>query len=99
MPYEINARVADAFRTIGKGVIATKLFCATMNLPEPARKFVFLYRYILPAIIEVSENSIKMACQEAIGKNNSTDLTLALDGSWQKSRSESSAQAVLAQRK
>jgi hypothetical protein len=77
-------------RTIGKGLVAGKKFCAIMNLPRPADKLL-LYTQILRKVVkDVAMDSMAQAVEEAVLENSldcgneNRKLSAGFDGSWQK---------------
>lgn len=81
--YELNLRAVYVFRTIGKGRTTATSFFELMNLPSSKSMFLTHEKFLYSAVI-VCVNSIKNA--EAVQYNGSTDISIALDGSWQRRR-------------
>lgn len=83
--YDINLRLVYGLRSIGIGREGARLFCGILNIPAPPTRFA-PYINILETPSEViAKNSMEEGLQEAIELNdNSTDLAIALDGTWQK---------------
>lgn len=93
--FECNIRFVYAMRSIGKGYESGKNFCAVMNLPRPPTKFTKFNAILNNSIKECAEISMQDAVKEAVLENEgSTDLTVALDGSWQK-RGHTSANGIV----
>ena len=44
--HEVNIRFAYAFRSVGKGIEAGKMFCAVMNLAPPNNRIHHYYETI-----------------------------------------------------
>lgn len=83
--FDSNIRYVYGLRSIGKGPKAGKLLAAILNLPLPPSKFSQYTDLIGHAVKEVATESMTKALQEAIESNGgSTDLSIALDGTWQK---------------
>lgn len=83
--YAINARLIYGLRCIGIGKEASRTLCAILNLPPPPTKFVQYTSILESAVEKVAKSSMKEAIEEAVELNGgSRDLTVALDGSWQK---------------
>lgn len=92
---EINVRLVLAFRCIGLGEQAAKQFCGMMNLPCPT-EFKPYNKILRNAVKEVSVRSMKEAVVEAVAvermeneeyvglANDTANMTIALDGTWQK---------------
>ena len=60
-------------------------FCAMMDLPPPASRFQNYYNKISEAITECANKSMLDAVNEAVDLNEGcTDLSVGLDGTWQK---------------
>lgn len=56
-----------------------------MNLAPPPRKLTAYDNLLTTAVTQVAKKSMEAAIQESIELNeNSRDLCIALDGSWQK---------------
>lgn len=89
--FDINIRFVYALRSIGKGLAAGEMLCGVMNLPPPPKKFG-KYNYSIGSCVEdVAQNTMEEAVEEAVEENkdntdvhNPRDLTIALDGTWQK---------------
>jgi len=83
--YTINTRFVYALRCIGKGMASGKTFCGVMNLPPPPSKFNKYVDILCEAATSVSEDSMGAAVQEAVDANGGCrDISVALDGTWQK---------------
>lgn len=83
--YDINVRLVYALRAIGKGAAAASALCGIMNLPPPPQKFGKYNEFIGNIAEDVAIESMKNAIEEAVVENNNIrDLSVALDGSWQK---------------
>lgn len=89
--YGVNIRCVYALRSIGKGYSAGKMFCGVMNLPPPPAKFSKYNSVVGSCVEDIAQESMKEAVEEAVAVNeeipdvqNPRDLTVALDGTWQK---------------
>jgi hypothetical protein len=85
--YELNVRYVYGLRSIGKGNAAGKTLSAVMNLPQPPTRFGTYTKTIGRNIEQVCESSMRHAVQGAIEENvniDKKDLSVALDGTWQK---------------
>lgn len=83
--FEVNSRLVYAMRSIGRGAEATRMFCGLMNLPPPPAKFNKYNQVLLQAAKETCEDTMSAAVAEAVEANNGDrDLTVAVDGTWQK---------------
>lgn len=89
--YDVNIRCVYALRSIGKGSSAGEMFCGVMNLPPPPRKFSKYNSVVGSSVEDIAQESMKEAVEEAVELNkenpdaqNPRDLTVALDGTWQK---------------
>ncbi|GBM71250.1 hypothetical protein AVEN_130474-1 [Araneus ventricosus] len=70
---------------IGKGKCAARTLCALMNLPPPPAKFERLNSSLCRALSSACSKSILKAVEGAVSRNdNARDITVALDGTWQK---------------
>lgn len=59
--HEVNLRYAYALRSIGKGLVAGKMFSAVMNLAPPNARMQTLYKTLLPSVTEVCDASLRNA--------------------------------------
>lgn len=93
--YDVNIRLVYGMRCIGKGKTSANIFCGVMNLPSPPFRF-FTHENLLATTSEkVCKSFMKKAVEETVVANdNSRDLTVALDGSWQK-RGHTSLNGIL----
>ncbi|GBO41839.1 hypothetical protein AVEN_268230-1 [Araneus ventricosus] len=83
--YDINTRLIYGMRCIGKGKCAASPLCAVMNLPPPPAKFERLNSSLCRALSSTCSKSMLKAVEGAVSRNdNSRDITVALDGTWQK---------------
>lgn len=82
--YENNLRFVYAMRAIGKGQASAETFCAIMNLPKPPSRFQTITEILGNATKEAAMDSMRKAVQEAFEIEDSTELTVAVDGTWQK---------------
>jgi hypothetical protein len=82
--YENNLRFVYAMRALGKGQASGDTFCAVMNLPSPPSRFQQITSILGNATKEAASESMQNAVQEAVEIEGSRDLTVAIDGSWQK---------------
>lgn len=83
--YEINTRFIYGMRCIGKGQAASKTLCAILNTPSPPTTFNKTNKFLLGAIETVSQKCMRDAAAETIAGNaGSNEISVAIDGSWQK---------------
>lgn len=83
--FDVNIRYVYGLRCIGKGPTAGKLLAGIMNLPSPPNNFTKYTNIIGSAVKDVCLDSMNLALEEAVQKNeNSRDISIALDGTWQK---------------
>lgn len=83
---DINLRLAYAFRCVGVGEQGARTFCGVMNMPNPP-SFKYYSNAICNATKEVCLEAMKSAGEEAVEVENggeSRDISIALDGTWQK---------------
>ena len=81
--FENNLRFEFGLCSIGKG--AYKLLCAIMNLSKPPRKFNNFNNILNDSMKDCAIKSMTNAVSEAVVENkDSKDITIALDGTWQK---------------
>ena len=93
-PFDVNLRMALAFREIGKGHKALSTFSTFMNMPPPMTKnnFQKINESLLKAYTTVAEESILEAgkeLHETLSVENSAaneivDCQVSVDGTWQK---------------
>ncbi len=84
--YYINMRLVYALRSVGKGHDDAKIICTLLDIPGPPTRFMKYNRIIATTIKKVAEKSMIEAVQEVVDKTENSDLTVAIDGSWQKKR-------------
>ena len=83
--YDINIRLVYGMRCIGKGYSGAKALCGMLDLPPPPAKFNNYSNIIENKLKVICEESMKKAAAEAVEENDgSTDVAIALDGTWQK---------------
>lgn len=82
--YDINLRLVNGLRSIGKGQTAGKIICGMLNVPAPPTTYKKHEDKLLRTFEELSRESRKKAVEEAVAMNQSRDLCVAVDGSWQK---------------
>lgn len=87
--YDINLKFVYGMRSIGKGLAASNVLCALLDLPSPPQKFESYNKIILDAVEDCANVCMKDATMEAVSVNIEesgpiTDLAVCLDGSWQK---------------
>lgn len=93
--YDINLRFVYAMRSIGNGKSDANILCTMLDIPGPPTRFQFYNKVIMSSIEEVAEACMTEATQEVIQKTGSTDLAIAIDGTWQR-RGYSSLNGVVA---
>lgn len=83
--YDINVRLVYGLRSIGKGKKCGELLCGMLNLPPPPTKFSDYTEFLERNLREVSKGSMMNAAMEAKRANGGNgDLTVAIDGTWQR---------------
>lgn len=82
--HEINLRFVYGMRCLGKGYAGGRTLCAILNTPAPPSKFHKIMQPTVQSLEAVAENSMKEAGEEAALENNSREIAVAVDGSWQK---------------
>lgn len=83
--HDVNLRLVYGMRCIGRGKAAADMFCAVMNLPPPPFRYYKHEQFLEQAAEKVCKASMAAAVTEAITENDGDkDLSVALDGSWQK---------------
>lgn len=100
--FEINLRFVMAFREVGRGHEAMKMFCQCLNLPCPMtyNSYQAINEKLLLAYEKVAEESTVSECakirEQAGDVNSLADTTVAIDGTWQKRGFSSLNGAVVA---
>ncbi|GBM01064.1 hypothetical protein AVEN_136621-1 [Araneus ventricosus] len=83
--YDINTRLVYGMRCIGKGKCAALTLYAVMNLPPPPAKFEILNSSLCRTLSSACSKSMLRAIEGGVSRNDTArDLTVALDGTWQK---------------
>lgn len=83
--YDINLRLVYALRSIGKDRNAAEVLCAVLNTPTPPSKFSRYNNILAKSLERVAIVTMKDAVEQAVEVNGgSRDLSVALDGTWQK---------------
>ncbi|XP_018497093.1 uncharacterized protein LOC108864993 [Galendromus occidentalis] len=83
--WNLNVRITHAFRSIGKVASAMKIFCGLMDMPNACRHYEKFWGILSKMAERVCTESMKRAAEEIVILNDgSTDIAVALDGSWQK---------------
>lgn len=94
--YELNTRLTYAMRSIGKGKAAAQMFCGIMNLPAPMHRFDDDTSELRSTIRSIALKSMNNAAKEAEEINDSKDIPVAIDGTWQRRGHVSMNGAVVA---
>lgn len=93
--YDLNLRLVYGLRSIGKGYTAARVLLGLLNLPAPPTKYFKHQKVLADHSKTLCLESMKTAVAEAVVANKgSTDLCVAIDGSWQK-RGHTSMNGVL----
>ena len=84
--YEVNVRTVYGCRQIGSGYGHLKKLCCYLNMPEPMRvnNFDKLSNSIKNSVKYVAEKSMSAAAAELRGANETADVGVSLDGTWQR---------------
>lgn len=83
--YTINTRLVYGLRCIGRGHSAATTLCAVMNLPTPPSQYMSYTRVLSKAVESVCAESMHKSVVQAVEENSdSCELSVALDGTWQK---------------
>lgn len=83
--YDVNLRYVYGMRCIGKGQTGGMILAGIMNLPTPPTRYIKYNKLIGKYVKDVCLQSMTSALDEAVKKNDdSRDICIALDGSWQK---------------
>lgn len=90
MAFDINFRSIIAFREIGKGHEAMVRFSAVMNMPPPMSKSTFQSNLgvIYNSYLKVANGSMHKAAEKVNDNpdNAIKDVTVSVDGTWQRRR-------------
>jgi hypothetical protein len=82
--FEINTTFVYGVHTIGKGESAGEALCAVTNLPKGPTRFQKCSRILRETVKDCAVVSMKDAVKEAVECNEgATELTVAVDGTWQ----------------
>ena len=81
---EINRRFMYAFRALGLGHAAMKLFCGLMDLPKPVsqKSYDTMTQRLLSCTEEISHSSKQCAAKEEVKATGSADIIISGDGTW-----------------
>lgn len=83
--YDINLRIVYGMRCIGKGQKSAEELCGMLDLPPPPKKFCDYSEILQRNLMDVSCGTMRVAAREAVEENDGNrDLTVAIDGTWQK---------------
>lgn len=95
--FDINIRCVYGLRSIGKGMQSGKTLFGILDLPSPPLRFERYNDVILRSLETVATESMVTATEEAVELNtfnendmaeseicNPRDLTVAIDGTWQR---------------
>lgn len=94
--YDINVRLVYGLRCIGKGKKSGDLLCGILNIPPPPSKFSDYTDFLERNLREVAQGSMISAAAEAKDVNGGNgDLTVVVDGTWQR-RGHTSHHGVVA---
>lgn len=82
--FDLNLRFVYALRSVGCGQEDGKMLCTILDVPGPPTRFMKYNRTIDPVIKKAANDCMIEAVQDIVQKTESTDLAVAVDGSWQK---------------
>ncbi|GBL74184.1 hypothetical protein AVEN_231064-1 [Araneus ventricosus] len=83
--YDINTRLVYGMRCIGKVKCVARTSCAVMKLLPPPAKFEQLNYSLCQALSYAFSKSMLKAVEGDVSRNdNARDITIAMDGTWQK---------------
>lgn len=82
--YDINRRLTYAITSIGGHDATARALCGNLNLPPPVFTYDDHVTKITAAAREVASISMVQAVEEAKEKLNSDDISVSVDGTWQK---------------
>lgn len=83
---EVNVRAVYGMRAVGGGHTPLKKFCCYMDMPEPMNSLSYdnTSNEIKEAAKVVAERSMSDAAKDLRGDNESADVAVSVDGTWQK---------------
>ena len=83
---EVNIRMALAMRNLGIGYEGIQTFCMHMNMPDPMNKTAYqrTINVLHNAYMHVAAESMKQASDDVKVKEDSSDIAVSFDGTWQK---------------
>ena len=84
--YEVNVRSVYGCRQIGSGYKHLKTLCCSLNMPEPmtSHNYDNISNILKGSAKVVAENSMSVAATELRGSNETADVGLSVDGTWQR---------------
>jgi hypothetical protein len=82
--FDLNLRLVESFRSIGKGRTSAKVVCGLMNISPPPDSYREHEIQLCNVMQNLSNESMKKAVEEVVDKSESRDICVAVDGSWQK---------------
>jgi len=83
--FDLNLRLTLGLRVIGKGKVAADKLCAVLNLGSPYSRYHLHERYLTVCAETICKESMQRAVLDTVEKNNlSSDIAVAVDGSWQR---------------
>lgn len=88
--YDVNLKCVYGLRSIGKGSVASKSLFGMLDLPNPPVRFERYNPLMVKALKSVASQSMIKATEEAVEKNVaddgsvSRDISVGIDGTWQK---------------
>lgn len=93
--YDLNIRLVYGMRAIGKGRAAAEKLCGVLNLSPPVNSYHIHEKFLANVSEKVAKQSMSLAVSDAIAANDGCrDLSVAIDGSWQK-RGHTSLNGIL----
>ena len=84
--YEVNVRSVYGCRQIGSGYTHLKTLCCFLNMPEPmtSDNYDNISNILKDSAKVVAENSMSVAATELRGSNETGDVGVSVDGTWQR---------------
>ena len=84
--FDINMRSVYAMRTSGLGHSALEKFCGMVNMPQPVAKpsCTAVTIKLKKAAQITAEKSMSVAANDATEKEGTTDISVSVDGTWQR---------------
>ena len=82
--YDVNQRFVYTVTSFGGHDVTARAICGNMNLPPPVHTYDDHISSITIAATETAAESMNTAVSEAKVKLDNNDISVSVDGTWQK---------------